>query len=72
MTYDELAALIPTALALHKLTNDPLALDAIRVVQEALVDTHTLKDHQLSPMQLTAIGYLQKMETARMTLGIDV
>ena len=71
-TYSTIAAKIPQALALHCLTNDPLCLDAVRVLQEALVDAHTDPNFSPTPMQQTVFGYLDRLDTARRTLGIDV
>ena len=70
MTYDEIAALLPQAIELHRLTKDPLALDAVRVLQEALVDAHCTPDYAPSPMQQVVFNYLSKIETARATLGL--
>ena len=70
MTYDEIAPFIPQALALHGLTKDPLALDAVRVLQEALVDSHTDPYYEPSPMQQVVFRYMDKMETARRTLDM--
>jgi hypothetical protein len=72
MDYQTIAAKIPLALSLHQLTHDPLCLDAVRVLQEALVDAHTDPHYAPSPMQSVVFGYLERMDTARITLGIDV
>ena len=70
MTYEDIAALIPTALSMHKLTNDPLVLDSIRLLQEALVDAHCTPDYEPTPLQAAAMRMINRMEAARQTLGI--
>lgn len=74
MTYDEptLWDYMDKAKSIYALTKDPLALDAMRVVHEAITDVVTTNDpqHEHSPMQLVVINYLNKMDTARRTLGL--
>jgi hypothetical protein len=60
---------IDIARGIYDVSKDPLALDAVRVIHEAITDTVTNTHEQpLSPMQLVVIQYLDKMETARLTL----
>ena len=70
MTYEEIAALLPEALQIHQLSHDPLALDAIRVLQEALVDSHCTPEYKPTALQKTVFAYMQRMMTARDTLAL--
>lgn len=72
MTYDEITAQIQQALALYKLSKDPLALDSVRVLQDLLADTPDAIDFTPSKMQAVALNYLNKMTLAQQTLGLDV
>ena len=70
MTYNDLANRIPEALDIYELTQDPLALSALRLIKGALTDFVADPRFELSPMQTVALRYLDRMSTARQTLGL--
>ena len=69
---DRLWGALENAKSIFRLTKDPLVLDSMRVIQEALTDVVTSRQehHELTELQSAALRMVDRMVSAKQTLGV--